>query len=64
MDDELERKVKKLRKRVKVLEQSHTELRVKVDVRDKRIEALSTAMRQFANRLGKLESEDPLVEEG
>lgn len=61
--DKLERKVKKLSKRLKKLELEHTELRVKVDVRDKRIEALSTALRQLISKVDRMETESPFVED-
>jgi len=60
--DKLERKVKKLSKRLKNLEREHTELRVKVDLRDKRIEALSTALRQLISKVDQMESDSPFVE--
>jgi uncharacterized coiled-coil DUF342 family protein len=51
----LRKQVKKLRKRADASDAEVAALREKVDDRDIRIEKLSTAMRQFASRLGKLD---------
>lgn len=53
--EELRKRVKKLRRQAKADRIELKALREKVDERDIRIESLSTAMRQFAIRLGKLD---------